>query len=84
MRPYAAVIWPDRPITRRLTRHVVTTPTGHKYYAARTFEEAWLYIEAAELAPVGVACGGRVIPLNPPSSPPPPSDADQMWLFDKA
>jgi len=71
MQGFAAVIWPDRPITRRLTRHVLTTPTGHKFAALKTIEECWQWAEAHELSPVGVSVGDRVISLNPiPYRPP--------------
>jgi len=65
MAGFAAVIWPDRPITRRLTRHVLTTPTGHKFAALKTIEECWLYAQAMDLQPVGLSVGDRVITLNP-------------------
>jgi len=65
MEGFAVVIWPDRPITRRLTRHVLTTPTGHKFAALMTIEECWQWAEAHELSPVGLSVGDRVITLNP-------------------
>ena len=75
MQGFAAVIWPDRPITRRLTRHLLTTPTGHKFAALKTIEECWLYAQAMELEPVGLGVGDRVISLNPIPSPRPLSCA---------
>jgi len=71
MAGFAVVIWPDRPITRRLTRHLLTTPTGHKFAALKTLEECWLYAQAMELEPVGLGVGDRVIALNPVPSPRP-------------
>lgn len=82
MRAFAAVIFPDRQITRRLRRHAICTPTGHKFAAFLTIEECWLYAQALELAPVGLACGERVIALNPLALSSPPSDPHQMGLFD--
>lgn len=83
MRSFAAVIFPDRQITRRLRRHVICTPTGHKFAAFLTIEECWLYAQALELAPVGLACGERVMSVNPLALPLPPSDPNQMVLFDR-
>jgi len=84
MRAFAATIFPDRPITRRLTRHVIVTPTGHKFAAFKTIEECWLYAEAMELTPVGLAIAERVISLNPLVTVPPSLDPNQLGLFDTA
>ena len=77
-----ALIWPDRPITRRLTRHVLTTAGGHRLQALKTLDEAFLYAQAQDWETVGLVIGGRVIPLNPASSAPPSLSTDQMGLFD--
>lgn len=82
MRAFAAVIFPDRPITRRLTRHVLVTPTGHKFAALKTVEECWLYAQAMELTPVGLSVGEGVVSLEPLLHPPSLPDANQMGLFD--
>jgi len=76
------LIWPDRPITRRLTRHVLTTAGGHRLQALKTLDEAFLYAEAQDWATVGLVIAGRVIPLNPSVAAPPSLSTDQMGLFD--
>jgi len=80
---YAAIIWPDRPITRRLTRHVICNSTGQKFAAFKTLEECWLWAEAHDLAPVGLGCAGRVIALNPSRLPSPLSPSTEGALFDE-
>lgn len=84
MRAFAAVIFPDRQITRRLRRHVICTPTGHKFAAFLSIEECWLYADALDLQPVGLAVGERVIALNPLASVLPSLDPNQFGLFDSA
>jgi len=79
-----ALIWPDRPITRRLTRHVLTTAGGHRLQALKTLDEAVLYAEAQDWQTVGLVVAGRVIPLNPARVAPPSLDPNQMVLFDGA
>jgi len=80
---FGCVIWPDRPITRRLTRHVVCTPSGHKFGAFKTLTECWLYAEALEVTPVGLGCAGRVLSVNPPRLPRPLSTVSQSMLVDE-
>jgi len=82
IRTCEALIWPDRPITRRLTRHVLTTAGGHRLQALKTLDEAFAYAQAQDWATVGLVIDGRVIALNPPVTAPPSLDPNQMVLFD--
>jgi len=82
MRAFAAVIFPDRQITRRLRRHVICTPSGHKFASFLSIEECWLYAQASELQPVGLSVGDRVIALNPIAYSQPSLDPNKLGLFD--
>jgi len=78
------LIWPDRPITRRLTRHVLTTKGGHRLQALKTLDECWEYAQAQDWATVGIMVCGRAILASAPLTLTPPSDPNQMGLFDTA
>lgn len=79
---FAATIFPDRQVTKRMWRHIVATPTGHRYAVFKTLDECLHYCEAMELAPVGLFVCGRAILASAPLTPSPPSDANQLALFD--
>jgi len=82
MTAWPAVIWPDCQVTKRMWRHIVMTGSGHRMAVFRTLDECLDYCEAMELAPVGLFVCGRAILASAPLTPPPPSDANQMVLFD--
>lgn len=82
MKAWGAVIWPDVQVTKRMRRHMVMTPEGHRMAVFATLEECLDYAEALEVAPVGLFVCGRAILASAPLTTPPTSDPNQLQLFD--
>lgn len=82
MNGWALVIWPDVQVTKRMQRHIVMRPDGTRMAVFKTLTECVDYAEALELAPVGLFVAGRAILASAALTPTPPSDANQLGLFD--
>jgi len=75
-------VYPDAPITRRLTRHVVALGDGPTIYLARTLEEAfgWIWDKGEDVAEVWLGDAPHEVRASP--SQPSTADANQpsLWL----
>jgi len=79
---WAALIFPDMQVTKRMQRHMVVTNSGHRMAVFKSLDECVLYAEALEVAPVGIVLCGRAILASAPLIPTPTSDPNQLGMFD--